>query len=78
VTLLLKYELTTAHVGKKTIAIMFLEKSISAEYVMGITCHSDYKSFQRYVKVTEERKRNDVEKLGVILNCKKWREALKD
>jgi hypothetical protein len=29
---------------------------------MKITGHSDYKSFQRYVKVTEERKRNEMQK----------------
>jgi site-specific recombinase XerD len=39
-----------------------LEKGIPAETVMKITGHSDYKSFQRYVKVTEERKGNEMQK----------------
>ncbi len=30
---------------------------MSAEEVMAITGHKDYKSFQRYVKVTEQRKK---------------------
>tara|TARA_R110000868_G_scaffold386_7_gene3081 strand:+ start:4569 stop:4676 length:108 start_codon:yes stop_codon:yes gene_type:complete len=29
---------------------------------MKITGHADYKNFQRYVKVTEERKSNEVKK----------------
>ena len=57
-----KYELISAHTGRKTFATLSLEKGIPAETVMGITGHSDYKSFQRYIKVTEERKRNEMQK----------------
>ncbi len=55
-----KYELISAHTGRKTFATLSLEKGIPAETVMGITGHTDYKSFQRYIKVTEERKRNEM------------------
>ncbi|MFC4210860.1 site-specific integrase [Pedobacter lithocola] len=57
-----KFDLISAHTGRKTFATLSLEKGIPAETVMGITGHSDYKSFQRYVKVTEERKRNEMNK----------------
>jgi integrase len=57
-----KYELISAHTGRKTFATLSLEKGIPAETVMGITGHTDYKSFQRYIKVTEERKRNEMHK----------------
>ncbi len=57
-----KYELVSAHTGRKTFATLSLEKGIPAETVMGITGHTDYKSFQRYIKVTEERKRNEMHK----------------
>ena len=57
-----KHELISAHTGRKTFATLSLEKGIPAETVMGITGHSDYKSFQRYIKVTEERKRNEMQK----------------
>lgn len=61
-TIYRKYEVISAHTGRKTFATLSLEKGIPAETVMKITGHADYKSFQRYVKVTEERKRNEMQK----------------
>lgn len=52
-----KYELISVHTGRKTFATLSLEKGMSAEEVMTITGHKDYKSFKRYVKITEERKK---------------------
>lgn len=52
-----KYELISVHTGRKTFATLSLEKGMSAEEVMTITGHRDYKSFKRYVKVTEQRKK---------------------
>lgn len=52
-----KYELITVHTGRKTFATLSLERGMSAEEVMTITGHRDYKSFKRYVKITEERKK---------------------
>ena len=57
-----KYELITVHVGRKTFVTLSLEKGIPAETVMATSGHSDYKSFQRYVNVTEERKRVEMAK----------------
>ncbi|WP_262500774.1 tyrosine-type recombinase/integrase [Rhodonellum psychrophilum] len=57
-----KHEIISAHTGRKTFATLSLEKGIPAETVMKITGHTDYKSFQRYVTVTEERKRNEMQK----------------
>jgi integrase len=51
-----KYELIHFHTGRKTFCTLSLEKGMSAEEVMEISGHSDYKSFKRYVKVTEKRK----------------------
>ncbi|MEB2774544.1 site-specific integrase [Algoriphagus sp. D3-2-R+10] len=53
-----KYELISAHTGRKTFVTLSLAKGIPAEVVMKITGHSDYKSFKRYVDVDEDRKRN--------------------
>jgi integrase len=61
-TLYRKHELISAHTGRKTFATLSLEKGIPAETVMKITGHADYKSFQRYIKVTEERKRNEMQR----------------
>ena len=52
-----KYKLLTIHTGRKTFATLSLERGMSAEETMSITGHSDYKSFRRYVRITEERKK---------------------
>lgn len=71
-----KYELISAHVGRKTFCTLSLEKGMSAEQVMKISGHNDYKSFQRYVQVTETIKRKAMfsawgEPANVIVNLKK-------
>jgi integrase len=52
-----KYELIGVHTGRKTFATLSLERGMTAEVVMATTGHTDYKSFKRYVKITEERKK---------------------
>jgi len=52
-----KYELIHFHTARKTFVTLSLEKGMSAEEVMTISGHEDYKSFSRYVKVTEKRKK---------------------
>jgi integrase len=52
-----KYELIGVHTGRKTFCTLSLEKGMSAEEVMSTSGHSDYRSFKRYVKITEQRKK---------------------
>ena len=52
-----KYELISFHTGRKTFVTLSLEKGMSAEEVMTISGHTDYKSFARYSHVTEKRKK---------------------
>ena len=52
-----KHNLIRFHTGRKTFVTLSLEKGMSAEEVMTISGHEDYKSFARYVKVTENRKK---------------------
>lgn len=52
-----KYQLVHFHTGRKTFITLSLEKGMSAEEVMEISGHSDYRSFKRYVRVTEKRKK---------------------
>jgi len=52
-----KYSFLTAHTGRRTFVTLSLEKGMNAEEVKSITGHKDYKSFSRYVKVTENRKK---------------------
>jgi len=63
-----KYELISIHTGRKTFATLSLENGMSAEEVMECTGHSDYKSFKRYVKVTEERKKLVIAKAWGAIN----------
>lgn len=57
-----KYELIGAHTGRKTFCTLSLEKGMSAEQVMAISGHKDYKSFKRYVNVTNEIKKQAIVK----------------
>ena len=52
-----KFELISFHNARKTFVTLSLEKGMSAEEVMTISGHEDYKSFKRYVNVTEKRKK---------------------
>lgn len=52
-----KYELISFHNARKTFVTLSLERGMSAEEVMTISGHEDYKSFKRYVNVTEKRKK---------------------
>ena len=68
-----KYELVHFHTGRKTFVTLSLEKGMSAEEVMEITGHTDYKSFKRYVNITNERKKvvmlkawGDIQKLKIV------------
>jgi len=55
-----KWELISVHSGRKSFATLSLEKGIPAETVMAVTGHKSYSSFQRYVKITEDRKRKEM------------------
>ena len=50
-----KHDLISVHTGRKTFCTLSLEKGMSAEEVMKISGHKDYKSFSRYVKITDQR-----------------------
>lgn len=57
-----KWELISIHNGRKSFATLSLEKGMNAETVMEIGGWSDYKSFKRYVNITENVKRNAMSK----------------
>lgn len=61
-----KYELITVHTGRKTFVTLSLEKGMSAEEVMSITGHKDYKSFSRYFVITDIRKKAVMSKAWVM------------
>jgi integrase len=61
-----KYKLIHIHTGRKTFVTLSLERGMSAEQVMAITGHTDYKSFKRYVDISK--------KLTKIVMVKAWGE----
>lgn len=56
-----KHDLIGMHTGRKTFCTLSLEKGMSAEQVMSISGHKDYKSFKRYVNIT-----NDIKKQAIM------------
>jgi hypothetical protein len=52
-----KYDRVSVHTGRKTFATLSLERGMNAEEAMAIGGWKDYKSFKRYVKITEQRKK---------------------
>ena len=67
----LKYQLIGVHTARKTFCTLSLEKGMSAEETMAISGHTDYRSFKRYVKVTEDRKKVVMSKAWGTLNTLK-------
>jgi integrase len=51
-----KHDLISIHVGRKTFTTLSLEKGIPMQEVMSLTNHATFKSFRRYVNVTDQRK----------------------
>ncbi|MDH5825755.1 site-specific integrase [Sphingobacterium faecium] len=55
VTVAPKHDLVTIHCARRTFVTLSLELGMSAEEVMPITGHKDYKNFKRYHHLTEKR-----------------------
>lgn len=52
-----KHEFISTHTGRRTFIILSLEKGMRAETVMAITGHKDYRTFKKYIKITDKIKR---------------------
>lgn len=57
------HEILTTHVGRKTFITNSLEKGMSLPVIMDITTHKDQRSFRRYLKITNEFKKKEMEKV---------------
>ena len=49
-----KWQLLTTHTARRTFVTLALEKGIRAEVVMAMTGHKSYKTFKRYIKITDK------------------------
>lgn len=57
-----KWDLLSSHSGRKSFATMLLAKGVAPQIIMELGGWSDFRSFQRYIKVNEEMMRNAVQK----------------
>ena len=53
-----KWALLTAHSGRKSFASMLLEKGVQPQIIMELGGWTDFKSFQRYIKINKNTMRN--------------------
>lgn len=58
----LKYDLIGTHTARRTFISLSLEKGMRPEVVMSITGHKDYKSFQKYIKLSQRVKADEMSK----------------
>jgi site-specific recombinase XerD len=62
-----KWEVVSSHIGRRTFITLALEADIPAEVVMKYTGHVTYKSFKKYVDITDKRKKEQMEKFNDYL-----------
>ncbi len=58
-----KYNLVTTHTARRTFVTLSLEKGMRAETVMSITGHKDYHTFKKYIKLTDNVKMTEMNKV---------------
>jgi integrase len=51
-----KYKFIGTHTARRTFVTLCLEKGMRPETVMSITGHKDYKTFKKYIKLTDKVK----------------------
>jgi integrase len=54
-----RYELVTTHTARRTFVTLSLEKGMRPEVVMEITGHKNYKTMQKYLKITDSVKERE-------------------
>jgi integrase len=52
-----KHQRVTIHTARKTFVTLSSEKGMSAEEIMATTGHKAYRSFSRYLRITDDRKK---------------------
>ena len=67
-TTYLKSDLIASHTARKTFVTLALEGGMQPESVMKISGHSSYRSFKRYINITDNMVRNEAVKAFSFLN----------
>lgn len=63
-----KYQVIGTHTARRSFVSVASELGVSPEVIMSITGHTTYRMMQKYLKVSFDRKRNELDKLGSPLN----------
>lgn len=58
-----KYKFICTHTARRTFVTLCLEKGMRPETVMSITGHKDYKTFKKYIKLTDKVKMLEMNKI---------------
>ena len=56
-----KYKFISSHTARRTFVTLCLENGMRPETVMSITGHKDYKTFKKYIKLTDKVKLVEIE-----------------
>lgn len=62
-----KYNFITTHTARRTFVTLSLEKGMRAETVMSITGHKDYHTFKKYIKLTDNVKMLEMNKIWNVI-----------
>jgi integrase len=58
-----KYEVVGTHTARRTFISLSLQKGMKPEVIMSITGHTDYKMMRKYLKIADEHKREEMDKV---------------
>ena len=58
-----KYEVIGTHTARRTFISLSLQKGMKPDVIMAITGHSTYRMMQRYLKIADEHKREEMDKV---------------
>ena len=58
-----KYEFITTHCARRTFVTLSLEAGVRPELVMAVTGHKSYKTFKKYIKITDKVVENEFQRV---------------
>ena len=58
-----KYEFITTHCARRTFVTLSLEAGVRPELVMAVTGHKSYKTFKKYIKITDKVVENEFQRI---------------
>ena len=58
-----KYEVIGSHTARRTFISLSLQKGMKPDVIMAITGHKTYRMMQKYLKIADETKRDEMDKV---------------